>query len=312
MKPKLVFRLYRSGTVALRFFPSPVARALGAILGTVFALSPGRRVTVQDNLAHVLGAEPGPALRAAVRQAFASYGIYWAEASRLRLLAARAVEENFSVEGFERIERAMKDGDGLILALPHLGCWEVGGRFLAERGIFLTSVAEVLRPPELFDWFVAEREALGLRILPLGPAATGELLGRLRVGEPVALVADRDLAGDGIEIQFFGSPARFPTGPAVLALRSGAPLLPVAIYHERGGRHHAIVLPAIDTTRTGRLRDDVRRVTEALGGSFEDLIGRAPEQWHVFQPHWLPAASTGESSARRGQNGGERHSVGPH
>ena len=86
-------------------------------------------------------------------------------------------------------------------------------------------------------------------------------------------------------VEFFGERTRLPGGPAVTALRSGAPLVPAAAYFE-GGHCHAVILPPIDTERRGKLRADVTRVTQDLASSLETLIRRAPEQWHLLQPNW--------------------------
>src|SRR5262249_46389177 len=101
--------------------------------------------------------------------------------------------------------------------------------------------------------------------------------------------SDRDLTGDGVEVDFFGERTTLPGGPALLALRSGAPILPLATYFDPGLDHHATVQPPLDTTRRGApysLRDDVARITQDLAHECEDLIGRAPQQWHLLQPNW--------------------------
>ena len=107
----------------------------------------------------------------------------------------------------------------------------------------------------------------------------------LAEGSIVCLLCDRDLSGDGIEVEFFGERTRLPGGPAVMALRSGAPLLPVGAFFEGTGCH-GVVLPPIDTERRGKFRADVARVTQDLAHSLEALIRRAPEQWHLLQPNW--------------------------
>jgi KDO2-lipid IV(A) lauroyltransferase len=286
MHDDTIYRLYRSGGAALSALPEPLARALGALGGQVMWLSARRRAAVHFNLDHVLQAAPPKEIHRVVRRAFSSYGIYWAEAARLKKLERGAVARRFSIDGLAHIEDAEAAGNGLILALPHLGCWEFGAKLLADRGIHLTTVAEVLQPAALFDWFVDERERIGLHVLPLAKSATRSLLATLQSGKEVALVADRDISHDGTEVEFFSAPTRLPTGPALLALRSGAPLIPCAIYHQPHGQHHLAVLPPIDTSRSGQWRDDVQRVTTDLASAFEGLIAEAPEQWHVFQPNW--------------------------
>jgi KDO2-lipid IV(A) lauroyltransferase len=257
---------------------------------------PSRRAVVADNLTHVLGPQATPAeVQRAVWRAFAEYGRYWADVARLDPVSGPDGRPAILIEGEDILRRALAAGSGAVFALPHLGCWEVGGRWIAAEGFPLTTVVEPLRPRELFDWFVAAREAIGIRVLELGPGVAAELLSTLRRGAPIALVADRDLTGDGVEVEFFGERTTLPAGPAVLSLRSGAPLLPCAVFHRAGGGHTAVVLPPLDTTRRERLAGDVARVTQALAVQLEALIRRAPSQWHVFQPRWtgLPPAAPG-------------------
>jgi KDO2-lipid IV(A) lauroyltransferase len=103
----------------------------------------------------------------------------------------------------------------------------------------------------------------------------------------VCLLCDRDLGGGGIEVDFFGERTTLPAGPVTLGLRTGAPVFPTAVYYDMGPRERlGVVRPALDATRTGRLRDDVSRLTQALAHELEELIRRAPEQWHLLQPNW--------------------------
>lgn len=101
----------------------------------------------------------------------------------------------------------------------------------------------------------------------------------LRANQIVALVSDRDIAGGGIEVEFFGERTTLPAGPATLASRLGVPLLPTAVYF-KGDGHHAVVRPPVP------LEGDAATVTQALAHELEDLIRAAPEQWHLFQPNW--------------------------
>jgi len=201
----------------------------------------------------------------------------------------------FPRAGEEHIKAAIDAGTGAILALPHLGSWDFAGAWLAGRGYDVSVVAEVLEPRELFDWFVATRETLGMRVVPLSARAGAEMLASLRNNEAICLLCDRDLSGDGVEVEFFGERTTLPGGPAMIALRTGAPILPVATYFtDRYNGHHSIVRPPLDLTRTDSLRADVARITQDLAHEFEVLIRRAPEQWHLFQPNWPSDPGYGE------------------
>jgi KDO2-lipid IV(A) lauroyltransferase len=157
---------------------------------------------------------------------------------------------------------------------------------MAERGHKLLAVVEPIEPPELFDWFADQRNAFGLEVVPLGPDVSSRVLRALRDNRLVCLLCDRDLTGDGIEVEFFGERTTLPAGPATLALRTGAALLPVATYFRPHRGHHARVLPPVPVAREGRLREDIARITQALAHDFETLIREAPEQWHLLQPNW--------------------------
>jgi lauroyl/myristoyl acyltransferase len=192
----------------------------------------------------------------------------------------------FTLANREHLDAAVAGGRGVILALPHVGGWEHAGAWLAGQGLPPTVVVEPVEPPELFEWFADVRRRLGMTVVPLGPDAGPAVMRALRAGGVICLLCDRDLAGDGIPVEFFGEETTLPAGPATLALRTGAPIVPAAVYFGPDGRHDAVVLPPVPAEREGRLRDDVRRVTQDLARQFEDLIRVAPEQWHLLQPNW--------------------------
>jgi len=251
------------------------------------AASPQRRRIVARNLSRVLGRELNAVEeRRRVAQSFEWYARYYHESFRLPDLSAEEIDRDFGYEGFGQIEAACASGQGPILALPHLGTWEWAAFWLALVPKYkITAVVEPLEPPELFEWFASFRESLGMNIVPLGPAAGKASINALNNGEVLCLVADRDLQGNGIPVDFFGERTTLPAGPATLALRTGSPLLPTAVYWRDGGRW-GHVMPALDTERRGKLRDDVARVTQDMANAFESLIKAAPEQWHLLQPNW--------------------------
>jgi KDO2-lipid IV(A) lauroyltransferase len=229
----------------------------------------------------------GRALQRGVSEAFSSYGRYWYELLHLPAdVRAGRIEDHIHVVGFEHIQAGLDAGNGVIIALPHLGGWEYAGAWIAAQGIRPLAVAEPLEPPEVFDWFVAVRDSIGIDVVALGHAAAGVLASALRANRLVALVCDRDLTGDGVEVDFFGERTRVPGGPALLALRTGAVLVPVAVYFRPRGGHEAVIRPPIPAERAGRLRADVARVTQDLVVELEKLISAEPEQWHLLQPNW--------------------------
>jgi KDO2-lipid IV(A) lauroyltransferase len=294
---------FRVGSAAARAVPAPVAGAAAKVLGGVVAprVAAGRRAQVERNLRRVHGPDLGDDdLRRAVAATFESYARYWVESFRLPGTSPEALDAGIIVEGFHQVEDALAKGTGAILALPHLGSWEWAGFWVATaRKHPITVVVEALEPPDVYDWFVDLRESFGMHVVPLGPKVAGEVLGALRANHVLCLLCDRDLGGGGVEVEFLGEKTTLPAGPATLALRTGAPVFPTAVYEggERG--RTGWVRPALDTARRdgARLRDEVARVTQDLAAELEVLIRRAPEQWHLLQPNWPSDTSASLRSA---------------
>ena len=279
---------YRAAAEVARVLPPALAGPLGQATSRAYELAnPARRRQVARNLARIAGPSlDDAATRRAVHDTFQSYGRYWHELFLLAVEDPGPLVEGYSCPRQDRIADAAALGRGVVLALPHLGNWDLSGAWFARQGYRLTVVAEPVEPPELFDWFVSTRTRLGMRVITLGPTAASEVLHDLHDGRVVALLCDRDITGDGVAVEFFGERTTLPGGPALLSLRSGAPLLPLGTYFDGDGGHRADVLEALPTGRTARMRDDVTRVTQLLANRFETLIRAAPEQWLMMQPNW--------------------------
>jgi lauroyl/myristoyl acyltransferase len=236
-----------------------------------------------------------------VGRMFASYARYWAESFRLPALSTKEIAAGMSCEGLENIEASQAQGRGTILALPHLGGWEWGGAWLVGLGYKLEAVAEVLEPAELFEWFVSWRRRIGIQIIPVGPGSGAACARALAANRVLCLICDRLIEGSsGVEVDFFGERTLLPAGVVTLGLRSGAAVLPTAVYFgERADDHFAWVRPPLGLERRGRLGDDVRAGTQALASELELLIRRAPEQWHLMQPNWPSDPGFAADAARR-------------
>jgi phosphatidylinositol dimannoside acyltransferase len=295
---------YRAGAAVARALPMSCTRA--ATRGALrVGLGDGpRRRQVERNLRRVLGPDLDPGeLERRTLETFESYARYWIESFKLPSLSPREVDRRFGAEGYDHVQAALDAGDGAILVLPHLGGWEWAAFWLTEVvGVGVTAVVEPVEPPELFDWFVGFRESLGMHIVPLGPDAAPALLKALRAGHIVCLLSDRDIVGNGVEVELFGERTTLPAGPATLALRTGAPVLPAAVYFTEPVGCHAIVRPPMDVTRTGRLRADVARITQDLAVELEAFVRAAPEQWHLMQPNW-PSDRAAEAAHAAGAAG---------
>jgi KDO2-lipid IV(A) lauroyltransferase len=220
-----------------------------------------------------------------VRRAFVEYARYWMLAARLSGALVRDRTRSVSITGRSHYLDALQHC-GVIFAVPHVGLWDAGGLVSIIEGFPIATVAEEASTPQLTAWFARQRKRLGLDSYAPGAETTTALINLLRGNGAVALVADRDVVGDGIAVPFFGEMTRVPAGPVVLALRSGATILPSAVFLRPKGRIEVAIGAPLSVERRGKLRDDVERITTDLVARFEAIIRSAPEQWHVFQPIW--------------------------
>lgn len=291
---------YRSAEWLAMSLPERAGRRVFETLGRVaYRRLAGVRATVAANQARVLGAEPTDARVAhATREAFELYARFWFDAFRIRTMPVPEFNERVVMVGAENIDRALEAGKGCVCALPHMGNWDAAGHWFGANGYRIAAVAEELRPPRLYDMFLRHREELGMRIVGLTREGhVGQQLKQLLSENwMVALVADRDLTGRGIEVEMFGATRRVPAGPALLSLSSGAPLVVCPVYTRDDGWEVRIEEP-LEIERTGVMREDVAALSRLMAERFERAIAAKPTDWHMFQPAWAEAASTAASPA---------------
>ncbi|MFC7450217.1 phosphatidylinositol mannoside acyltransferase [Rhodococcus daqingensis] len=280
---------YAAGWRLVRALPEGLAKSLfdrGADLAARRGPDQLRR-----NLARVLGVPAADVPDELIRDSLRSYARYWREAFRLPSMdhAELARRLNAHVHGQEHLDKALADGRGVVLALPHSGNWDMAGVWAVHRLGTVTTVAERLKPESLYQRFLAYREGLGFEIFPLSGGERPpfeQLAERLRQNRVVCLLGERDLAKHGVPVTFFGEPTRMPAGPAKLAIETGAALLSVHCYFEGDGWGFQVD-PPVDTS------GGVASATQALADRFAVNIAEHPEDWHMLQPLWLADLSEG-------------------
>ena len=235
-------------------------------------------------------ASPGAPTGVDVDDVFESYGRYWLEIFRLpaEVRARRRSSPNFTIDGYEHITAGLAAGKGVILALPHLGGWEWAAAWMARAGPPHARGRRTARAAgAASSGSRASARRSASRSCRSGPTCRRACCVRCATTASCACLRDRDLTGDGVEVEFFGERTTLPggSGDACAAHGRGAPagrgvLRPGPRPSRRGA--------AADRRRRvqGGLRDDIARITQVLAHEFEALIRVAPEQWHLLQPNW--------------------------
>jgi KDO2-lipid IV(A) lauroyltransferase len=285
---------YAAGWRVVRALPAPLARGLFTLAADLTVRRGGRGVVrLRENLRRVVGSEEN--LDPLVRQGMRSYMRYYQEAFRLPSMSRQRILNSFRLGGHEMLGADVAAGRGSVVALPHGGNWDLAGAWVAAMGWPICTVVERLKPEGLYQRFLDFRRGLGMEIVPL---TGGErppldlLLEKLAKGYVVPLLADRDLPGRGVEVEFFGARTTMPAGPALLAVRSGSPLYAVDMWYERdapvGQLHGPLPIPE------GGLAERVRALTQTLADHFAAGIARHPEDWHMLQRMWREPAMAGD------------------
>jgi phosphatidylinositol dimannoside acyltransferase len=282
----------RAASVATGVVPRyPLGDWVCRVAGAAWYLSaPGTRAAVDDNLRHVLGRQP---TRAEVVRVFHNGALNYWDTFAIAHLTHAQVLDLVDLHGIEHIDAARSAGRGVICASAHLGSVALVGQVLPALGYPTIGLLEPLEPPELYEFFARQRQALGNRLLPAGTPALRELLLALRRNEVVGLVTDRDVTGNGPIVPFLGAPTRFPDGAAALSMRTGAPIVIAVAVRKAGGRFDAWMEPLPPVEGTGDARLDVLQLTRAVAGRLGYYVANHPQQWTVFQRRW-PEAQPGE------------------
>jgi len=298
---------YRAGWSLVRRLPERLAYAVFDLIADVAARRGGSGVArMRANFARVRPELDAAGLDALVRAGMRSYFRYWCEAFRLPDLTEADLVARVRTLGDAPVRAHLGAGKPAVMFLGHMGNWDLAGAWSTTQLAPVTTVAERLKPEELYDEFLGFRERLGMRILPLtgGSDVFRELTKALRASAFVALLADRDLTAGGVEVDFCGHRARMAVGPAALAVTTGAALHPVSVHYERRatGRgyelvivfHDRVVVPA-----TGTTREKVATMTQACADALTGAVREHTEDWHMMQrvfvedldPARMPVAS---------------------
>ncbi len=255
------------------------------------------------NLRRVVGPQVSDSdLDALTRRGIRSYARYFREVFWLPTTQPEVVTRRTHVYGEENLAGPRAAGRGIVCALPHSGNWDAAAvAYLDMFGPPLTVVAERLRPESLYRRFAAYRESLGMVVLPLtgGDRPSGRLLATtLRAGGTICLLCERDLSSSGVPVRFFGELITVPPGPALLAVQTGAALIPtVAGFDGDDWRMEffpEVVVGGPDAPK--RLRDKVTQAMQKVVDQFAVGVSDAPQDWHMVQRLWqqdLELAPTG-------------------
>ena len=283
MKKQIIYFGYALAWKLIRVLPENSAYQLGRIIADFVYKKNGKGVQrLRKNFSRVLGnTAPEEMVNAGMR----SYLRYWIDTFRFPKWTKQRIIETVTCEGEELLREPIANGRGVVVALPHAGNWDHAGAYFCATGIPLTTVAEHLEPEKLFKKFLTYRENIGMEVLDLNSRSIATLSQRARAGKLIALVADRDISNNGVPVEFCGANAKFPAGPALLAIQTGAALITAYIRYEEEGIR-IIFGPEILVPNTGDVSQKVKFMTQEIANRFGAQLQKDPVDWHMLQRIW--------------------------
>ena len=285
MKDNLSAYAYFAGWRIVRWLPERTAYRLAYAAADFVTKRKGKNVSrLRSNLQRTKPNMTELDLDLLLIDAMRSYMRYWCDTFRFPDWSPERVRETVSVTNEHLLLDAISAKTGVIVTLPHAGNWDHAGAYFCGKGINLVTVVEHLKPEKLFLKFLSYRQAMGMEVLPLDGRVLGTLEQRLRQGALVALIADRDLSRSGIAVTFFGAPSRMPPGPAILALKTDAPLITAFVSYTETGIH--IDFNEVSIPSSGSDEEKISHIVQDMAQQFEVGIAAHPEDWHMLQRIW--------------------------
>lgn len=287
MRAFLTYAVYRVLGGLAGHLPAPAGYWLARSMGQLFYLiSPRLRLVLEDNIRHVVGPDVDDAqLESLTRQACVNILKGHYDLFRVRRLTPNKLESLVQVDGWHNLERALAQGQGVIVFSAHLGNVDLVIQLAVFRGVPAIAPVERIEPERLFQYTLGLRQSHGLRMIPTDEPMIG-LFRALKRGEIVGLAADRDVADSSMEVDFFGAPTCLPDGPVRVALRTGALLVPAFAVRLPDDSFQLYIEPPLDLPRTEDHEADVAAGMELIVDTMERYIGQHPEQWLVAQRIW--------------------------
>lgn len=271
---------YHAGARILRAVPPGLRYAAAAPGGAAwFWLSAAQRRAALDNYAAALDRDRSdPEVSRVARRAFQNYGRMLIDFLLMGSLTREELLKRMTVDGLDHIDAALAKGRGAIMAVPHMGSWDMAGSYAGALGYPVSAVTERF-PGSLNDAVVRTRQRYGLDVIALGRSAVRAIIQALEANRIVALLCDLE-QGPGVTVRFFGRRAIVPGGPASIALKTGATLVPACQYATSPGRHHIHLDPPL-TWPAGETKEGLM---QRVVSRFEDFIKKRPDQWYAFRP----------------------------
>jgi len=280
------YLIYRLGQFIALSLPLKLAYTFAIMcsdLHSVFADQD--RIQVTANLKVIFPEKSDYEIRIIRLKMSRNFAKYLVDFFRFQNVDRGYIKKYIRLENMEYFNQALQHGKGVVVLSAHIGNWELGGIVVALLGFPLWAVALTHKDSRVNRFFKYQRESKGVKVIPLENAVRMSL-SALRHGEMLALLGDRDFTEGGIEMDFLGKKTLIPDGPAVLSLKTGAPIVPCFMLCNNDGTWTLRIEKPIYPVSDGSVKPDARSVINNYKTIIEQYIRKYPDQWYVFKRFW--------------------------
>jgi len=275
--------------LSVRYLPTRLCHWLGKVVALlIYSFSHKDREGLGFNISLALNRPANdPAVRKTVRQVFINYGRYMVDFFLMPQLSVRKAKRYFAhIRGEEILQHALTKGRGAILLSPHLGNWEFGGVMLRHSEYPLAVVALAHNVSSTNALVNQLRKEKGIKVIEVdqSPFSGVEILRHLRNNGVVAMIGDKNFLGRGLPTTFFGKEVIFPLGPVLMAMKSGAALIPAFVLKQSDGRYFGVLEEALPLLLEGEQEEITKKNVDMTARIFEEYIRRYPDQWYCPDP----------------------------
>ena len=272
---------------AFRLIPLGLRRAIfKAMFRLFYHASAKQRLIALHNIKSSFPEKSMEEVEDIAKGVFRHIGIVAAEFFELPSITKENLHEWVVVEGLEHVEEGEKQGKGLLSIIGHFGNWELMPVSFPLVGYQTNVVYRPLDSPVMDNLATWVRTKNGNTLIPKGGSGK-KIIRLLKENKIIGILSDQNVASrEGIFVDFFGRPACTSVGTAVLALQSGAPVIPAFMPRMPDGRYKLLFLPPVEITRTDDYESDLRVNTQRFTKVMEDIIRQYPDQWFWIHQRW--------------------------
>ena len=283
----MLYACYLIGFFLARILPLSMCYGLSSLVARIFFIfAKETKKNLKKNLNIIFdGKVEDKELNKRAVLVFEHFAKYLADFFKFYKFEESELSKKTNTEGLEYLDEGLRGGKGVILLTLHLGNWELGGAIVGSLGYPISAIVLEHASKYVNDFFIRQRALNNTISIPIG-ARLKECFKALKRNEIVAIVGDKDYTDNGICVDFFGKKAILPKGPAVIALRTGAPIVFCAIIRKQNNAYTMKFEKPIKFKKSGDHDEDERGLMSEYLRIFERYINAYPDQWYAFRKIW--------------------------